>query len=146
MQKTHNVKCSAKDCNRIIEAPIKAKRFYCSIECACYDGAYRIKKEKKVEVKVPTRIRIIEVKKQSLGQGNYFNWHTCGFYIDSHGRKSRKPYKKFSFIEEEYHRELIDLAKVADGRLSASACLFHLNSTNKTVKELAQLLLERRTK
>lgn len=40
--KMKKVKCSAKDCNRIIEAPDEAKKFYCSYECACYDGAYNV--------------------------------------------------------------------------------------------------------
>jgi hypothetical protein len=43
--KTKKVKCSTKDCNRIIEAPINAKKFYCSIECACYDGAMSVNRK-----------------------------------------------------------------------------------------------------
>ena len=36
-------KCKTKDCKRKIESPY----VYCSIECACYDGAMSVKMEKK---------------------------------------------------------------------------------------------------
>lgn len=48
------VKCSAKDCDRIVEAPDEAKELYCSIECACYDCAFNVNTgwiEKQKEIK-----------------------------------------------------------------------------------------------
>ena len=38
-------KCKAKDCDSQVEEPYK----YCSIECACYDGAMSVRLNKDVD-------------------------------------------------------------------------------------------------
>lgn len=38
------ISCHCKTCNRIIEVPDKVKVGFCSIECACYEGYFDVRK------------------------------------------------------------------------------------------------------
>lgn len=40
MNKIKKRKCKTKDCKRKVEYPY----LYCSYECACYDGAFNVRK------------------------------------------------------------------------------------------------------
>jgi hypothetical protein len=46
-----SVKCSTKDCDRKIEAPNDAKKLYCSIECAIYDGVMSVNSKESINDK-----------------------------------------------------------------------------------------------
>jgi len=35
--------CQGPNCNREMEHPEKSERWFCSIECACYAGAFSVK-------------------------------------------------------------------------------------------------------
>jgi hypothetical protein len=87
------------------------------------------------------RIKITEKWETSKNKNSYLR-HFCKVYINEPPRKSRKHYGSFTFIGESYHKELIDLQKVADGKMPVSLAILHVNSENPNVKELAKMLIE----
>ncbi len=86
---------------------------------------------------VPMRIRVIERKRFNGSKS-----HKCLLYRDDNKRKSRKCYFSFEFDDEKIHKELIDLAKVADKRMPMTMAILHLNSECETVRKIANLFVK----
>jgi len=94
---------------------------------------------------VPHRIRIIRQPQRSLTGISSIYW--CYLYRDDNKKKkSRKAYLNFSVEDEQARRELIDLAKVADGRMPVTMAVLHVNSDHRRIREIAKLFIERETK
>lgn len=96
--------------------------------------------------KPPTRIKVQTIKRTNLIKRTSYISHKCFLYIDKGKKKSRKYFLSFDIDSEQTKNEIIDLAKVADGRMPVTMAILHVNSTSEFVRNLSKMFLEKGTK